>query len=132
VAGSQLTVEIAPSIDAVSHAEWDAVVEASGAPVFYRYDVLRAYEQKPLQEIAGTRYLLARRNSHLMGVLPLYVLPHGRARLPGGSGVVLVTHAPHRWETCVPAAPQADASVMAALWETLRECARQAKAELVA
>jgi Acetyltransferase (GNAT) domain len=53
-------------------AAWDAVVQASNAPLFYRSEVLRAYRRSPLRETLATFQLTERSGP---AVLPAFLLP---------------------------------------------------------
>lgn len=56
---------------------WDETVEAAGAPLFYRSEVLRSYQRNPLQDTLGQHYLTVRRRGRRSpeAVLPLFQTP---------------------------------------------------------
>lgn len=70
----ELTVDVRYSCADLDPAEWDAVVAAAGASVFYSHAYLAAYERDPLGAIHGFAYLLLRRrdNGSAVAVAPLY------------------------------------------------------------
>jgi GNAT acetyltransferase-like protein len=53
-------VEVHDQLDGDARAEWDAVVRAAGAPIFYRSRYLAAYQRHPLADIDHFGYLLVR------------------------------------------------------------------------
>jgi predicted N-acyltransferase len=93
--------------------EWDEVVQASAAPLFYRSDVLAAYHRYPLRETRSVHYLTARSTGGgLAAVLPAYVLPASDplgvlpSMLPAfrlGQRPLLLSHVWHWYDTDLPA-----------------------------
>jgi predicted N-acyltransferase len=126
----RLTVDVAETVRAFSPEEWDAVVQRARAPVFYRHAMLLAYEDAPLQSIAGIRYLGVRdaSTSQLVAVSPLYLVPRQGAF---ASRVAAVTHAFHWYETCVPAL-SSDDTVLDAVWSGFESASAEAGASTVA
>lgn len=95
-------------------AAWDALVEQSDAPLFYRSEVLHAYQRHPLREPVDVYYLAVRErlNGRVAAVLPAYLQPpedplHVLAdSVPGfnsGGRPVLLSHIWHWYDTRVPA-----------------------------
>jgi Acetyltransferase (GNAT) domain len=93
---------------------WDDLVEASGSPLFYRADVVRAYQRYPLEDTLATFYLTLAEpgTGRAEAVLPAFLVPAGDplgllARLmPGfcpGGRPLLLSHCWHWYDTHVPA-----------------------------
>lgn len=104
-----LRIEIYERIAEIRRAEWNRVVQASGAPVFYTYDFLRAYETAPLQGGLVCLYLLVRdATGQVCAALPVYVqesmdllgvLARAVPALGEGSQRGLLTHFWHCYDT---------------------------------
>jgi Acetyltransferase (GNAT) domain len=95
-------------------ASWDGVVEASGAPLFYRSDALRAYRRNPLRETLDTFYLTVRSlpGGPVEAVLPAFLMPGNDPLgvlsdlMPGfrpGGAPLLLSHVWHWYDTHLPA-----------------------------
>jgi predicted N-acyltransferase len=71
---NEFVVEVRYRCADIDPAEWDGVVAAAGAPVFYSHAYLAAYERDPLGRIEGFAYLLVRRRrgGSVVAVAPLY------------------------------------------------------------
>lgn len=93
---------------------WDDVIRASGAPVFYLSDVLRAYQAYPLQPALGVHYVTARSagSGKLAAVLPAYLTPAADplgimpTLVPGyrpDGRPLLLSHFWHWYDTHLPA-----------------------------
>ncbi len=105
-------VLVGHAIDGIGRAEWSAVTEAAGAPAFYDYVFLRAYEQAPLQVTENFFYL--RFGDPAVAVLPAYLQssddPLGILSglgLPGKEpgDLILITHVAHCYDTALPTRP---------------------------
>jgi hypothetical protein len=105
-------VSVCHSIAEIGRAEWSAVTEAAGAPVFYDYTFLRAYERAPLQ--ATREFFYLRFGDPPVAVLPAYLQssddPLGILAglgLPGQDpgDLILITHVAHCYDTGLPALP---------------------------
>lgn len=121
-------------------AAWDDVVSSSGAPVFYRADVLAAYQHHPLQPILEAYYLTARRSGsgELAAVLPAYLTPAADPLgvmpnlVPGfrpGGRPLLLSHFWHWYDTHLPAyqlTGQLVAGMIGALRRLAASCGAQA------
>ncbi|MCA1705915.1 MAG: GNAT family N-acetyltransferase [Actinobacteria bacterium] len=129
----ELAVEVRYSCTDLEPAEWDEVVAAADAPVFYSHAYLTAYERDPLGEIHGFAYLMVRRRGtgSAVAVAPLYYQrypdPLGclYAAYPEVAGSpALLSHVWHCYDgqlaSVVGAAP-----VLPAVLDTLREVGRR-------
>jgi hypothetical protein len=105
-------ITVCQSIDEIGRAEWSAVTEAAGAPVFYDYTFLRAYERAPLQATEAFFYLKS--GDPAVAVLPAYLQssddPLGLLSALGLPGQepgdpILITHVAHCYDTGLPALP---------------------------
>lgn len=107
-------VEVREHIDDIDLEQWDEVIAAAGAPVFYSSAFLRAYERVPLQPTYAFCYVLLRSTAahRPVAVLPAYVQDAEDAArdladldLPGRSAGdrILITHVTHCYDTCLPA-----------------------------
>ncbi len=105
-------ISICHAIEEIGRAQWSAVTDAAGAPVFYDYVFLRAYEAAPLQETSEFFYL--KFGEPAVAVLPAYLQssddPLGilsALGLPGrkAGDPILATHVAHCYDTCLPALP---------------------------
>lgn len=132
-----LDVEVQEQIEDIATKEWNAVVESANAPIFYKHEILKAYEHAPLQPINRFFYLVARdRDSHqACAVLPAYlvewsdplgvlsgVLPHE------GAQRLLLTHVWHCYDSRLPATTLTQ-EIVAVIHSRLSEVAYQAGAE---
>lgn len=70
----EFVVEVRYRCADIDPAEWDGVVAAAGAPVFYAHTYLAAYERDPLGRIDGFAYLVVRRrrDGSAVAAVPLY------------------------------------------------------------
>ncbi len=120
-------------------AAWDDVIQASNAPLFYRADVLAAYQRHPLQETVGVYYLTARLpdSGDLAAVLPAYLVPATDPLLvlpnlvPGfrlGSRPLLLSHVWHWYDTHLPA-HRLNERLVTAMIGTLRDLATKCGAQ---
>jgi predicted N-acyltransferase len=95
-------------LDDVDRATWNAVVDAGGAPFFYRHEFLRALQAHPLYETRDARHVLIRDDTAaVVAVLPLYLVatasPLTTADDPGAAGgPCWVTHLPHWYDSRLP------------------------------
>ena len=132
-----ITVEIAekPPDDV----EWDLLVDRSGAPLFYRSDVLRAYWRFPLRTTLAMHFIRVhdRTTGRLRAVLPTFLLPPDDplgvcpAMLPGfraDEGPLLLSHMWHWYDTCLPA-DSLDAELLHAVRQGLRGLAERTGAQ---
>jgi hypothetical protein len=103
---------IYPTIERIDRGEWMAVADTAGAPAFYDYTFLRAYERAPLQETDAFFYLVF--GDPAVAVLPAYVQSTDDAigtisglGLPGRSpgDRIMLTHVAHCYDTLLPAMP---------------------------
>jgi hypothetical protein len=132
------TVDV--SEDVPDPAVWDEVVEASGAPLFYRADVLRAYQGNPLRATLGTYYLMVRcaDRDRVDAVLPVYLVPPDdplgscSGLLPGFRPTgrpLLLSHVWHWYDSHLPAR-HLDVRLLSAIRAAIRalatECGAQA------
>ena len=101
------------SIDETDREEWSGVVSSAGAPAFYDYAFLQAYERAPLVDTHAFFYLVFGRPA--AAVLPAYVQGTDEAlgnisgdALPGRSpgDRILLTHVAHCYDTMLPARPR--------------------------
>jgi len=130
-------ISVCHAIDEIDRAEWSAVTEAAGAPVFYDYTFLRAYERAPLQATQEFFYLTF--GDPAVAVLPAYLQssddPLGILSvlgLPGkGPGdLILMTHVAHCYDTGLPARPgQLTQRLVEQACTVLAELSRQAGAK---
>lgn len=72
-ASTSLRVEFSRSIREIDAADWDAVVRAAKAPVFYEHAYVSAYEQSPLTNIESFAYFVVRDNDKAVAVAPAYL-----------------------------------------------------------
>ncbi len=121
------------SIEEIDHAEWSGVTDAAGAPAFYDYAFLRAYERAPLQETDAFFYLTF--GQPAIAVLPAYIQSTDDAigtisglglpdRSPGDR--ILLSHVAHCYDTVLPARPGLSPGLAGQACETLADLARQA------
>lgn len=121
------------SIEEIDGEEWDEVIEAAGAPVFYRHAFLRAYERAPLQETGAFWYLAF--GQPAAAVLPAYLQSTDDAigtisglglpdQSPGDQ--ILLTHIAHCYDTVLPARPGLAPGLAGRACEALADLARQA------
>jgi predicted N-acyltransferase len=103
-------VEFSSSIRKVDAAEWDSVVHAGDAPVFYEHAYVSAYEQVPLTNTDYSGCFLVRDGGQLVGVLPVHLqsAPNPLRGLheayPEARGAaVLLSHTWHCYDAHVPA-----------------------------
>ena len=132
-----VVVEI--GVDPPDDSDWDRVVERSGASLFYRPDVLRAYWRSPLRTTLGMYFLRVRSpgSGRLRAVLPAFLLPADDplgvcpALLPGfraADGPLLLSHMWHWYDTCLPA-DGLDAEVLDAVRRGLHGLAEETGAQ---
>ena len=104
---NEFVVEVRYRCADIDPAEWDGVVAAAGAPVFYSHAYLAAYERDPLGRIEGFAYLLVRRRrgGSVVAVAPLYYQQYPDplgclyAAYPEAAGSpALLTHVWHCYE----------------------------------
>lgn len=107
-----LSVDVASTIEAVDPAEWNGVVRAAGAPVFYEHAYLSAYEHHPLGRLDGARFLVARQAGEAVAVLPCFLQPVGDplgvfagTPVAGRTDPALLGHVWYCYDTRVPAVP---------------------------
>ncbi|WP_434445939.1 GNAT family N-acetyltransferase [Lentzea sp. E54] len=68
-----MRVEFSNSIREIDAADWDSVVRASGAPVFYRHAYVSACEQAPLTTVEAFAYFVVREGDRPIAVMPAYL-----------------------------------------------------------
>jgi Acetyltransferase (GNAT) domain len=106
---------------------WDELVEAAGAPVFYRAALLAAYQRRPLQPTLAVRYLTVDGPQGTDAVLPAYLVPArdpfaaDRAERPGR---MVISHFWHCYDTRLPSAA-VTAQVLPLLWAELGRLAAE-------
>jgi predicted N-acyltransferase len=69
---SQWTVQVYEQIADIPQLTWDSVIQAADAPVFYRWDWLRAFELAPIEQIRARRYFVVGDHGGALAVLPAY------------------------------------------------------------
>jgi hypothetical protein len=126
-----LTVEVRDTLP--DPAEWDALVDCSGAPPFYRAAALASYDREPLLAPRRRLYLVCRErpDGPALAAVPAYLFDWmdplgvlGGLVPPGRSGrPVLVSHFWHCYDTRVPAR-RLDAELVTAICARLAGCAR--------
>jgi predicted N-acyltransferase len=110
----QIEIRTYERFDEIDAQEWDAFIEAVGAPAFYLSAFLSAYERSPLQAARAIFYITARERvgKQLLAVLPVYLQtiddPAGDVssvvEAPAtGSGLILLTHVVHCYDSYLPA-----------------------------
>jgi predicted N-acyltransferase len=72
-ASTSLRVEFSRSIREIDAADWNSVVQHSGAPVFYEHSYISAYEEQPLTKIDAFAYFVVRQNDKPVAVAPAYL-----------------------------------------------------------
>ncbi|MFS8099540.1 GNAT family N-acetyltransferase [Lentzea alba] len=105
-----MRVEFSNSIREIDSADWDSVVRASGAPVFYEHAYISAYEQAPLTNADYSGVFVVRDGEKPVAVLPVYLQKAANPlrRLhevhPEAVGQpVLLSHVWHCYDAHVPA-----------------------------
>jgi predicted N-acyltransferase len=126
-----LVAEVAGAFADVDAEAWDAVVEATGAPVFYSAGYLRAYERDPLGQVDGVAYLTLRERGAAVAVAPLYLqhradpLGHLRGAYPEAAGEsALLSHVWHCYDGQV-LSRQGPAAVLPAVLDAVRDAAHR-------
>jgi hypothetical protein len=99
-------------VEGVSPAAWDEVVDAAGAPVFYRHRYLRAYAASGLSGADRMACLVATAGGRAVAVAPAFLMtaydplrvlaPLVAAAAGPPPARMLVTHAWHCYDTAVP------------------------------
>lgn len=126
------------SLREIERADYEALFTASGAPVFYSWPFLVAAELSPLLPYREIRYLCARQDGRLIGLMPAYlqenVDPFGVISQTAGVAFtpdtpVMLTHIMHATETCVVCAPQHLAQVAPPLLRAFEEAGSAAGAQ---
>ncbi|MGW2401415.1 GNAT family N-acetyltransferase [Kitasatospora sp. NPDC001664] len=118
--------------------EWDGLMAAAGAPVFYRRPFLRAFERHPLHPVERTAYLLvlddtgtpaAGLPAYLQrGVDPMRVIAD---HFPANVGrTALLSHVWHCFDTVLPQRPGSDDAPTRAALDALRRLAAEWGAQL--
>lgn len=109
-----IEVRVFESIASVSDSAYNELISRTNAPVFYSRAFLQAYEQSPLQSTSAIYYLEVRDRSRreLLAVVPAYLQeiddPVGDistlvTRPEGGSGLMLLSHVVHCYDSHFPA-----------------------------
>jgi predicted N-acyltransferase len=109
-----IEVRVFDSIASVSDSAYNKLISRTNAPVFYSRTFLQAYEQFPLQPTSAIYYLEVRDRSRgeLLALVPAYLQeiddPVGDisalvTRPAGGSGLMLLSHAVHCYDSNFPA-----------------------------
>jgi predicted N-acyltransferase len=68
-----MDVDVVTTIRGIPPDEWDRMVDASRAPIFYRHAFLAAYERAPLLPVERFLYVLVRDGPTLVAGLPAYL-----------------------------------------------------------
>jgi predicted N-acyltransferase len=116
------TASVFTTIDDIGP-EWDELMTAARAPVFYRRPFLRAFEHYPLHPVLRTAYILVRDGEGTLqsaqpaflqrDVDPMQVIhTHYPQALPH---TALLTHVWHCYDTVLPVRPGSEAIVPAAI-----------------
>lgn len=116
------TASVATTIDDIG-TEWDELMTAARAPVFYRRPFLRAFEHYPLHPVLRTAYILVRDGDGVLqsaqpaflqrDVDPMQVI---HAHYPQALGrTALLTHVWHCYDTVLPVRPGYETIVPAAI-----------------
>jgi hypothetical protein len=104
-----LVVTVRESISDIEREEWTALMRAAGAPVFYDYSFLSAYERAPLQPTHAFFYVTFGRP--IVAALPVYLQdahdPSGDIPALGLTGLapgdrILLTHVLHCYDSMLP------------------------------
>lgn len=105
-----MRVEFSNSIKEIDAADWDSVVHASGAPVFYQHAYVSAYEQAPLTNADYSGCFVVRDGEKPVAVLPIYLqsaanpLRRLHEAYPEAAGQpALLSHTWHCYDAHVPA-----------------------------
>ncbi|MET9628586.1 GNAT family N-acetyltransferase [Lentzea sp. NPDC006480] len=105
-----MRVEFSNSIKEIDAADWNSVVHASGAPVFYDHAYVSAYEQAPLANADYSGCFVLRDGEKPVAVLPVYLqsaanpLRRLHEAYPEAAGQrVLLSHTWHCYDAHVPA-----------------------------
>lgn len=111
------SVDVADRVSDIDPDEWDSVITAAGAPIFYSHAYLRAYERDPLSDVEGHAYLVVRprgtgsSSARPVAVLPLYLQPRpdplgclGAAYPSLNGDPALLSHVWHCYDTHLPTA----------------------------
>ncbi|HVQ89547.1 MAG TPA: GNAT family N-acetyltransferase [Mycobacteriales bacterium] len=129
--GQEVSIALVDSFAEIDPAEWDDLVAATGAPVFYTSTYLRAYEREPMAPVEAVRYLVGRSAGRPVLLAPLYLYRHldplGRLRLvypcesdePG-----LLSHVWHCYDSQL-VGPGSGAGSISAVVAAIRRAARQ-------
>ncbi|MER5867368.1 GNAT family N-acetyltransferase [Kitasatospora sp. NPDC002040] len=135
--GADFTVHVHTAIDEVGP-EWDELMSAARAPVFYRRPFLRAFELHPLHAVERAAYLLvldavgtpvAALPAYLQrGVDPMRVIADHFPRAAGQPA--LISHVWHCFDTVLPLRPGADDSAVRTALDALEQLAAQWGAHL--
>lgn len=130
-----LAAVVRDTIADIDRAEWTALMRAAGAPVFYDYSFLYAYEHAPLEETHAFFYVTFGRP--MVAALPVYLQdaddPAGDVPALGLAGLgpgdrILRTHVEHCYDTGLPARVPLPGLVGSAC-EVLADLARQTGAK---
>lgn len=128
-------VEVLESISQAERAEWDAVVKAGSAPVFYSHDFLSSYQAHPLQNYDQPLYLVVREQGVIVGLVPAYLQTRpdalGTLSKIGAEPPVLMSHVLHCYDSQV-VAPSLTPTIVELICTVLAERARKLGAEWVA
>ncbi|MEN3356736.1 MAG: hypothetical protein V7637_718 [Mycobacteriales bacterium] len=127
--GQGVSIALVESFAEIDPVEWDDLVEAAGAPVFYRSTYLRAYEQEPMAPVEAVRYLVVRSEQRPVLLAPLYLYRHldplGRLRLVypcDGDEPGLLSHVWHCYDSRLVGTP---GDALPAVLTAVRRAARQ-------
>jgi predicted N-acyltransferase len=128
------SVEVSDRVAELDPADWDGVVTAAGAPVFYTHAYLAAYERDPLAAVDAHAYLVVHRRGAgtPVAVLPLYLqrrpdplacLAPAYPELAGHPA--LLTHVWHCYDTHLPTTAADAAPLVGAVLAAMRRVARR-------
>lgn len=122
-------VKVDRKIADIGARRWDALVARSGAPIFYRYAFLEAFERLPLHAVEQHFYLTATEAGELRFGVPLYavrevdpmrVVP--RVYPQHVQDTILISHVWHCYDSWLPAT-ELDDETVAAVVAAIRELA---------
>ncbi|HXM58746.1 MAG TPA: GNAT family N-acetyltransferase [Candidatus Dormibacteraeota bacterium] len=134
----RLAVRVCDDLGQVPAAGWDEVVEAAGAPIFYRHRYLSAYVASRLAGAEASACVVATRGGRPVAVAPAFLMSgYDPLRVlepllegePERPRRLLVSHAWHCYDSTLPAI---DAAALEALCARMVELAREWGADGVA
>ena len=135
----QIEIRVHERFDEIDAQEWDCLVETARAPAFYSSAFLSAYERSPLQAAQAIFYIAVRERvgKQLLAVLPAYLQtiddPAGDVSSvveapETGSGLILLTHVVHCYDSYLPAI-ELNSVLVASIVAVLADLAAQTGAD---